>query len=463
MPGNILDQVRIYMTKIEAATTQYDFNAAVDVGLDILGKLGVDISLQPSSEDYQRLKEKYFDFLKNRPTGVINALTEMTDERALATSDILAAELTPTFIINQEIYPIIGLIGANLTLEFGYNVWSPVFFAANGNIFWLGEDLGTPSDKLLDYLLFIRQMCEISLEMQQKPVYRRSQTRTLGQICVAGSYCLPANILIELAQTMFLSGFETGDLNYGGQGALHRSIYGLVFGKNLDTVRNQVTEELLLLKKFNQTAFATYISFFLQAAINFIEPSEESHRLLGRHIDEEAYLPAAEAANDNTGMHFFYAIRLMLSYHFDVDNELSELIGKAEKYIIAGPGLITVAITRIYAALSKLRLYPTLTPLNQEDALKIVDHSLQLMEIWSQSAPGTFQHLYDLIRAEKARVFGETDKALYHYEQAIQGAHEVKFINDEALSNELYARFWAQRGNDRFANQFHARSPQLVS
>ena len=141
----------------------------------------------------------------------------------------------------------------------------------------------------------------------------------------------------------------------------------------------------------------------------------------------------------------------MLGYHFDVDNELFELIGKAEKYIIAGPGLITVAIDRIYSALSKIRLYSTLTSKDQNEAMETVDHCLGLMEIWSQSAPGTFQHMYDLIRAEKERISGETDKAIYHYEQAIQGAHKVGFIHDEALANELYARFWGDRGNDRFA------------
>ena len=49
----IRDQIRIYMVRIEAATTLYDFNAAVEIGLDVLGKLGFEIVLNPGSEDYQ--------------------------------------------------------------------------------------------------------------------------------------------------------------------------------------------------------------------------------------------------------------------------------------------------------------------------------------------------------------------------------------------------------------------------
>ena len=41
-----------------------------------------------------------------------------------------------------------------------------------------------------------------------------------------------------------------------------------------------------------------------------------------------------------------------------------------------------------------------------------------------------------------------------HYERAINGARESGFTHEEALANELYARFWAERDNERFARQF---------
>jgi len=56
-----------------------------------------------------------------------------------------------------------------------------------------------------------------------------------------------------------------------------------------------------------------------------------------------------------------------------------------------------------------------------------------------------------LIAAEKARVLGDLGGALDYYEQAISGARENGFTHDEALANELYARFWLERGKERFA------------
>jgi PAS domain S-box-containing protein len=73
------------------------------------------------------------------------------------------------------------------------------------------------------------------------------------------------------------------------------------------------------------------------------------------------------------------------------------------------------------------------------------------MKVWSEFVPTTFQHKYDLVSAEKARVTGDLDGALSHYEQAIRGARANGFIHEEALANELYARFWIERDNARFA------------
>jgi hypothetical protein len=85
------------------------------------------------------------------------------------------------------------------------------------------------------------------------------------------------------------------------------------------------------------------------------------------------------------------------------------------------------------------------------------------MSIWSETAPSTFKHKYDLIAAEKARMSEDLDGALDHYEQAIAGARENGFTHEEALANELYARFWLDKGNERFANLFMREAHSLYS
>ena len=448
---SVMDRIRISMAQINAASATGDLVLSVEIGLQILDQLGFEIPAQPSPEEFRRLQHRYLELLKGRPDEVIAGLPKMTDEKALAASTIIISILTATFATNPDVYCFLGFTGGILTLEYGVFPWSPHFFGQLGSVLWVAEDHGTPADHVLDSLLWFRQIQDVVLDMVEDPFFKPSSARALEGVYHIGAYCRPIEEITELARRALYAGFEVGDLLFAAHGPLFIAMYDFVSGKNLDESRSQMIEYVQLLGEVNQTLFATWTANYLQAGVSFMEPSEEPQRLIGRYFDEDAFLSAAEAANDISGRHFYYAIRLMVTYHFDVDHELPELMIESEKFIHAGQGLMTTAITRVYSALSKLRLYPTLTPQNQEEAMNKVDQSLQLMEIWSQSAPTTFQHMYDLIRAEKARVLGETDKALAHYEQAIQGANKVGFTHDEALANELYARFWTDRDDERFA------------
>jgi PAS domain S-box-containing protein len=83
-----------------------------------------------------------------------------------------------------------------------------------------------------------------------------------------------------------------------------------------------------------------------------------------------------------------------------------------------------------------------------------LEQNLQKLQLWAQHAPMNHQHKVDLILAEKARVAGDVAGAIEHYEAAISGARENEYLHEEALANELYGRFWDQRGNDSIARLY---------
>nr|WP_202895445.1 hypothetical protein [Iningainema tapete] len=60
-----------------------------------------------------------------------------------------------------------------------------------------------------------------------------------------------------------------------------------------------------------------------------------------------------------------------------------------------------------------------------------------------------FQHKYELVEAEKARVLGQIIEAEHFYEQAISGASNNGYIQEEALAYELAANFYLARGMDK--------------
>jgi len=75
-------------------------------------------------------------------------------------------------------------------------------------------------------------------------------------------------------------------------------------------------------------------------------------------------------------------------------------------------------------------------------------------EIWKEHCPANFASRTALVGAEIARIEARVLEAEQLYEGAIRAARSDGFVNVEALSYELAARFYAARGFERFADAY---------
>ena len=80
-------------------------------------------------------------------------------------------------------------------------------------------------------------------------------------------------------------------------------------------------------------------------------------------------------------------------------------------------------------------------------------HHRQL-EDWAEKCPENFENRALLVGAEIARIEGRELDAERLYEAAIQSARENEFVQNEALANELAARFYAGRGFETIAQAY---------
>ena len=80
-------------------------------------------------------------------------------------------------------------------------------------------------------------------------------------------------------------------------------------------------------------------------------------------------------------------------------------------------------------------------------------HHRQL-EVWATACPENFENRAALVGAEIARIEGRALDAMNLYEQAIRSAHANGFVHNEALANELAARFYAARGFEKIAHLY---------
>jgi tetratricopeptide (TPR) repeat protein len=73
------------------------------------------------------------------------------------------------------------------------------------------------------------------------------------------------------------------------------------------------------------------------------------------------------------------------------------------------------------------------------------------MKKWAQHSESNFSHKFYLVQAEKSKALGKIHKAIDFYEKAIKLASDNEYIQEEALANELAARFYLFLGNKRIA------------
>jgi diguanylate cyclase (GGDEF)-like protein len=80
------------------------------------------------------------------------------------------------------------------------------------------------------------------------------------------------------------------------------------------------------------------------------------------------------------------------------------------------------------------------------------------MKYWAKNAPMNYQHKYELVEAEKAKVLGQTLAAMEYYDLAIAGAHKNGYIQEEALAYELAAKFYLGLGRQEIARAYMTKA-----
>jgi len=83
-----------------------------------------------------------------------------------------------------------------------------------------------------------------------------------------------------------------------------------------------------------------------------------------------------------------------------------------------------------------------------------LDRLFDAFQQWAEHSPENFENRAALVAAEIARLEGREVDAEHLYEAAIQSARDNEFIQNEALANELAARFYAGRGFETIARAY---------
>src|SRR5262249_32061095 len=125
-----------------------------------------------------------------------------------------------------------------------------------------------------------------------------------------------------------------------------------------------------------------------------------------------------------------------------------------ERLLWTSPAFFETAEHHFYSALSRAAAIDAATGDTRQRHFEALAAHQKQYEIWAEHCPENFGNRAALINAEIARLEGRVLEAEQLYEKAIRSARSNGFVNNEAISHELAARFYAARGFQKFADAY---------
>ncbi|MUL37109.1 hybrid sensor histidine kinase/response regulator [Gloeocapsopsis dulcis] len=439
-----IDKMKVYEVKIQACMAQVKQLEAVKIGLQALKLLGIKLPEKPSPLDIQQTLSRTATNLAGKNIADLINLPVMTEVDKLAAVRMLTSMGSPTYQAAPTLFPLVVCEQVNLSLEYGNAPFSAYGYACYGVLL-----NGVVQDTESAY-----KFGKLALSLVEKfnvLELKASVFFVAGACTIHGK--VHAKETLPLLLNGYESGLENGHFEYGGYAAMQKCQYSYLIGQELTRLEREMAATSNALAQLKQENALSWNQIFQQAILTLLNLSENPCYLFGEAYNEEQSLPLLKKANDRTGLHYFYLNKLLLCYLFREYHQAIANAVHAEEYLDGVKAFLVVPVFYFYDSLAQLAIY-SLASLQQEHLLNRVENNQEKMRKWANHAPMNFQHKYELVEAEKARVLGQHWQAMEYYDRAIAQAKEQGYLQEEALANELAAEFYFSQGRDKVAQVY---------
>ncbi|MEH1939785.1 MAG: AAA family ATPase [Nostoc sp.] len=439
----ILDIVKVYEVKIQTDIAQNHLLKAINTGLQVLQQLGISFPETPSKSDIQLELNTIISHFDNKPIQDLIQLPEMAKPEKLAAMQILSRITLAAHHAAPDLVSLLVFKQVNLSIQYGNMFVSPFAYA----------NLGLSLCGMVGNIEAGYEFGQLALRLLPHLKIHSLKARTLFMVT---NFIIHWKEHIRETSKPFLeayqSGLETGDLEFAAYCAFTYCLQLFIVGKELVEVEHQMAKYCEAIHKVKQITSLTWIQIFQQSVLNLMGYSVNPSRLVGESYNEDNRLPHHEI--DAVILFLVHLNKLILCYLFSEYAQASKNAAIAESHAIRVIATPLVPLYYFYSSLARLAIFPGSSAQAQSEILKNVAISQKQMKQWAAYAPMNYLHKYHLVEAEIARVLDRLLEAEEFYEQAIQGARDNEYLQEEALAYELAAKFYLSRGREKFAQTY---------
>ncbi len=436
----VLDQVKAVEVQIQSLIARNRLSEAIKIARGVLSQLDVELPENPTQE----ITESAFNEVRQllAKTENVTNLPVMSDPQKLAAMSILSSMASAAYIGSPALYPLIVLKQVELSLLFGNTVETAYAYSTYGLILCaFGGEIEAGNHS-----------ADVALTLMAKFQCVSFKAKIFNLIYPFVRIWKEAihNSILPLL-TGYQAGLESGDLEFAAYCAYNHCQLAYFASENLLQLEQDMQSYSDAISKLKQTTALNFNQIIQQAVLNWTGNTKYPQYLVGDVYNENERLPQHQAAGDTYSIGTVYVHKLILSYHFGQPQETLAIAEIAEDKIGGVAGTVNVGIFYFYHGLTLLAMIANISENSSLPLLEMVDRDLDKLTHWSNYALENFAHKCDLIRAEKSRILEQKADAIELYDKAISGAKKNKYIQEEALANELAAKFYLNWGKDKVA------------
>ncbi|MBD2449920.1 AAA family ATPase [Nostoc sp. FACHB-152] len=433
----ILDRIKAYELIVQIYIAQDEQVKAIETGIKALEQLKISlISLDLSQVNswYQLPSlEKLVD------------IPDMSNPESLAGIQLLMSITPAVHHVKPEMFPSVTLTMLNLCQEQGNSSLAAFVYGCYSVLLCaVIKDIDNAYHAGLISLMLLEQH-------QSQAVSARVYMIFGVFIC---AYKEHGENTLKFLQDSIQSGLEFGDIEHAAYSMMAECTHLLLIGEDLDTVEKRQAQYINILVELKQKHCLDYAKIWRQVTLNLLGKSFNKCKLTGWDVEEIETLSHLHNTHNHQSLFTIYLAKTITTYTFGNYKLAVINAEQAIEYSDGAFGLLVVAAHNFYYSLSLLAQYSECDRPQQEHYLNQVLANQEIMEFCASHAPMNFQHKYDLVTAETARVMEDMLKAIEYYERAISAAKKNKYLQEEALSNELAAKFYLNWGKEKIAQTY---------
>ncbi|WP_293123637.1 ATP-binding sensor histidine kinase [Microcoleus sp. bin38.metabat.b11b12b14.051] len=439
-----LEQVGIYTIKIQALSSQKELLAAISIGLLILKELGFEFPDSPKLEDIQQAMEEINRSIGDRPIEELFDLPAMANPEMLAAMQVAASISPACYIAGSPLFGLVIALQVNLSIQYGNSRISAYSYSCYGVFL----------NNFLQDVAGADRFCQLAYRLAMFADAKNIRPPTFLVIGLS-LYHRKSHLrgTLPIVHAGYQAGLETGNLEFVGYNGHGFCANAYWCGVPLPELEFQIRAYRQQLIDINQQTAANYCSIYLATTLCLLGNADQAEISFADSRYEEKLVSQAIASNDFYRLFSFYAYRAMVKFLLGNIAGAAEDIATTRDYIAGGLGYTYEAGLYFYDSLIAFA-----ATLDSEGDLEMqqqrVEENQMQLQHWAEHAPMNYLHKWQLVEAQKYRFLGNKAEAIDLYDRAIAGAKQNEYIQEEALANELAAKFYLDWGKEKVAQSY---------